>query len=87
MRPPALISLLALGQLPPDLKLGLLPAGITLGLASLVKRLERDEALFLSLCRWQQRMFFARAEDADRFIPLFEAQFLGALSTVARCAR
>ena len=82
VRPPAVISILAFGQMDPNFPLGLLPAGISGGMDALGFGFMEDANLFSTVMRWQQRRFFARAEDADHFMPLFMAQFEGPQNSI-----
>jgi len=72
-RPPALISLLALGHLDGPV----LGTDLTGNLAALGEEIARQPRTFRRLFIWQERQFFSRRRDADHFIPLFYRQFSG----------
>lgn len=78
-RPPALIALLALGNLDAPV-LGTDLAG---SLEPLGKEVTRQADTFRRLFTWQERQFFARRADADHFTPLFTRQFTGQNSSRA----
>jgi haloalkane dehalogenase len=80
-RPPALIALLVLGQLPAGTSLGILPPEFASGLEPLARELVRNPVLFRRIFRWQERQFFSRRRDAKRYIPKFAAQFAGQRSS------
>ncbi len=71
LRPPALIALLQLGHL----NAPVLGVDLTASLASLGEEIARDTTTFERLFTWQEKQFFARATDAEAFIPLFYDQF------------
>jgi pimeloyl-ACP methyl ester carboxylesterase len=75
LRPPGLIALFALGHLPQGLSLGPVPPDTTRALAPVSEEVARDARFFRRLFYWQERRFFARKRDADRFIPHFYNQF------------
>ena len=74
--PPALTSILSLGQYPVDGSLGPWPAGSAHGLDGLVEELGRNPELFRALFDWDEGTFFSSAKVAAAFVPLFRAQFL-----------
>jgi pimeloyl-ACP methyl ester carboxylesterase len=74
--PPALTSILALGQYAADASLGPWPAGSAHGLESLIDELGRNRRLFQALFGWEEGTFFRSAKVAAAFIPLFREQFL-----------
>jgi haloalkane dehalogenase len=76
VRPPGLISLLALGHIPATLPTGGLPQGFTSNLAEVARALPARPRLFRALHEWQERRFFARTRDARHFTPLFARPFL-----------
>jgi haloalkane dehalogenase len=79
LRPPALVALFQLGHLDAPV----LGADLTANLAALSEEIARDPVVFEQLFVWQEQRFFARAADADTFIPLFYEQFSGAKSSRA----
>jgi haloalkane dehalogenase len=81
VRPPALIALLALGQLPPGFGIGGLPRFAT-SLGALGREVTRDAVLFGRIFAWQERQFMSRPADARRYTPLFARQFRGASSSL-----
>jgi len=74
-RPPALISLLALGHIPDTLPTGVLAPGFTSNLSEVAQAVAARPTLFGALFAWQERQMFERAGDARHFIPLFERPF------------
>jgi pimeloyl-ACP methyl ester carboxylesterase len=79
LRPPALVALFQLGHLDAPV----LGADLTANLAAISEQIARDPVVFEQLFVWQEQRFFARAADADTFIPLFYEQFSGANSSRA----
>jgi haloalkane dehalogenase len=80
--PPALASILALGQYPNTAPLGPLPAGTAYGLNSLMNGLSTDPRLLNDLLSWQESTFFANPSIARTYTPLFTRQFLAHPSTL-----
>ena len=80
--PPALATILALGQYPNSSPLGPLPPGTAYGLNSLMKGLSYDPRLLDELLTWQESTFFANPATARKFTPLFTQQFLATPSTL-----
>jgi pimeloyl-ACP methyl ester carboxylesterase len=74
-RPPGLIALLALGGFPSFVPLGPLPAGTASGLTDINDTLGAAPELFARHFEDMENGFFARAEDARRFVPRFAEQF------------
>jgi haloalkane dehalogenase len=82
VRPPAMIALFSLGQLPAGFPTGALPPQYAANLDPLAGELMRTPALVRRLFTWQVRQFFGRRADADRFVPGFLGQFLGPRSSL-----